>query len=170
MVFPTSGMAVRRAPWAIPSKTSITGRNYYFKVSKIVIRDYSKWRNCYSRKPTDIQQEQWKSVAFQPCGISTTPSVPHPFCSVLWRLCSRLVHQEYRALFHLRAVIYPNRSKPPMLLILPNYVLQRLNSWQIRAERLEVPFLHPAPTQRADDLCQVARITGAPKALAPVCS
>lgn len=111
MVLPTSGMAVRGAPWAIPSKTSITGRNYYFKVSKIVLKDYSKWRNCYSRKPTDIQQEQWKSVTFQPCGISTTPSIPHPFCSVSWRLCSRLVHQEYRALFHFKGCDTPQQEQ-----------------------------------------------------------
>ena len=33
-----------------------------------------------------------------------------------------------------------------------------------------VPFLHPAPTQRADDLGPVARTTGALMALTPVCS
>ena len=73
------------------------------------------------------------------CGISTTPSLT--LCrSVSWRFRSRLVYQEYRALFCLRAMIHPNRGKPPVFLIFPNYVLQRLNSWQIRAARLECPF------------------------------
>lgn len=97
-------------------------------------------------------------------------SIPHPLQVSIMEIPLQAGISRIQGSFLLKGYDSPQQGQAACVSHLPQLRVAEAKFLTNQSCEAGVPFLHPAPTQRADDLGQVARTTGALMALTPVCS